>query len=270
MTVVGIHRYPLKSAAAEAPATAVVGDHGLDGDRTWVCQDADHTIGSAKQPRLWSGLLDVTAVYDPAEDRVLVAAPGAPGAPAGSPEADAAVSARLGRPVRLTRTAPPQMKRHHWWPDEPGMIPEWAAGAEPGGDAVIDVGTAGGRFFDFGAVHIVTTGALDRLSAEHGSAVDPIRFRPNLILDLLADPRPGQRIAIGSDVVLEVLVPTPRCVIPSLAHGRSPADRALLKTLAGHHRIDVPGFGRATCFGCYADVVATGTVATGDRVEVIT
>ncbi len=150
------------------------------------------------------------------------------------------------------------------------MIPEWASDAEPGGEAVVNVrsGAADGRFFDFGPVHLVTSGAIDRLSAEHGSDVDPIRFRPNLILDLPADPEPGQRIALGTDVILEVSVPTPRCVIPSIAHGRAPADRALLKTLAQHHRIDVPGFGRATCFGFYADVLAVGAVKTGDPVQV--
>lgn len=148
------------------------------------------------------------------------------------------------------------------------MIPEWAVDAEPGGDTVFDVRAADGRFFDFGAVHLVTTGALERLSAEHGSGVDATRFRPNLILDLPTDPEPGWRIALGPEAVLEVTVPTPRCVIPSLAHGRTPADRALLKTLAQHHRIEVRGFGRATCFGFYADVVAVGAVKTGDRVTI--
>jgi uncharacterized protein YcbX len=271
--VIGIRRYPLKSAAPEHPAEAVIGEHGLDGDRTWVCVDADGTIGSAKQPRLWSGLLDVTVEYEPAQgdsvSRTTITVPGGEPVEAGTPEADAAVSDRLGRPVRVTRTAPTQLKRHHWWPDEPGMIPEWAAGAEPGGDDLVDARPSDdGRFFDFGALHLVTSGALERLSAEHGEAVDPTRFRPNLILDLPADPEPGQRIAIGADVVLEVLVPTPRCVIPSLAHRGTTADRALLKTLAGHHRIDVPGFGRATCFGFYAAVAATGTVKTGDEVRV--
>lgn len=271
--VAGIRRYPLKSAAAEHLDEAEVGKHGLDGDRTWVCLDADDTIGSAKQPRLWAGLLDVTAAYQPAQDdspeRVVVTAPNGAGGTAGGPEADAAVSDWLGRPVRLTRTAPQQLKRHHWWPDEPGMIPEWAADAEPGGDALVAArhDAAGGRFFDFGALHLVTTGAIRELSAEHGADVDPIRFRPNLILDLPADPEPGRRIAIGDEVVLEVLVPTPRCVIPSIAHGPNPNDPGLLKTLAKHHRVDVPGFGRATCFGFYADVVAAGTVRTGDRVE---
>ncbi|WP_197717220.1 MOSC domain-containing protein [Glycomyces terrestris] len=270
-TLAAIRRHPLKSAAAEHLTETAIGTRGLDGDRTWACFDADGTIGTGKQPRLWGALLDVTAVYlaGQGESEVQLTVPGGAPVTAGTPEADAALSAWLGRPVRLTRTAPAQVKRHHWWPDEPGMIPEWAADAEPGGEDVQPVrGAADGRFFDFGPLHLVTTGALARLAAEHGAAVDPSRFRPNLILDLPADPAPGQRITIGDDVVLEAALPTPRCIIPSIAHGPdAPADPGLLKTLAANHRIDVPGYGRATCFGFYADVIATGTVRTGDRVE---
>lgn len=264
--VVAIHRYPLKSAAAEDLDETIIGKHGLEGDRTWTCLDADGTIGSAKQPRLWASLLEVETTYT--SNRVTVQVPNREPLAAGSREADEALSTWLGRSVQLTRGAPQQLRRHHWWPDEPGMIPEWAADAEPGEDAVVDVRAVDGRFFDFGAVHLVTTGALEQLSSEHGQKVDPIRFRPNLILDLPGDPEPGQHIELGPDTVLQVVVPTPRCVIPSLAHGRNPADRALLKTLAGHHRRDVPGFGRATCFGFYAEVLAEGTVKTGDRIQV--
>lgn len=267
-SVFGIRRHPLKSAAAEHLDESTVGRRGLDGDRIWTCLDADDTIGSAKQPRLWGTLLEVEAVYDTG-DKVAITVPGGTPAAAGSPEADAALTAWLGRPVRLTRTAPRRLRRHQWWPDEPGMIPEWAADAQPDSDTIVDVRATDGRFFDFGAVHLVTTGALDRLSAEHGSEVDPARFRPNLILDLPTDPEPGRQIMIGADTILRVTVPTPRCVIPSLAHGRASADRGLLKTLAGHHRIDVPGFGRATCFGCYAEVEAVGDIKTGDRVQIV-
>lgn len=59
--VVGIRRHPLKSAAAEHLDEAVIGKRGLEGDRTWTCLDADGTIGSAKQPRLWKTLLEVNA-----------------------------------------------------------------------------------------------------------------------------------------------------------------------------------------------------------------
>ncbi|GAA2269250.1 MOSC domain-containing protein [Glycomyces scopariae] len=269
-TLAGIRRHPLKSAAAEHLTATAIGKRGLDGDRTWACFDADGTIGTGKQPRLWGALLDVTAHFAADRDEVELTVPGGAPVTAGTPEADAAVSAWLGRPIRITRTAPQQVKRHHWWPDEPGMIPEWATDAEPGGEDLQQVGgAADGRFFDFGPLHLVTTGAMDALSAEHGDTVDPVRFRPNLILDLPADPRQGQRIAIGDEVVLEATLPTPRCIIPSIAHGPgAPADKGLLKTLAANHRIEVPGLGKATCFGFYADVLSEGTVREGDRVVV--
>ncbi|WP_106399700.1 MOSC domain-containing protein [Actinocorallia populi] len=269
--VLDIRRYPLKSAGAERLREVELGEHGLAGDRTWVCLDADGTVGSAKQPRLWAGLLTVGARQEAASGRVVIAVPGGTPAFAGSPEADAAVTAFLGRPVRLSRTAPPGASRRHRWPDEPGMIPEWAAGAEPGGEETVALrdGSGDGRFHDFGALHIVTTGTLARLRSEHGAEIDTSRFRPNLVIDLDEDPEPGQRISLGPEAVVEVTVPTPRCVVPSLSHGPVPEDRALMRTLARHHRTEVPGFGRAACFGCYAEVVRPGRIEIDDPVMVL-
>lgn len=268
--VLDIRRHPLKSAAVEHLDQARLGEHGLDGDRTWVCVDQDGTIGSAKQPRLWGRLLEIEARIEAGADAPTLTVPGEKPVLAGTPEADAAVSALLGRPVRVSRTAPPQATRHHWWPSEPGMIPEWAK-VEPGSEATIDFrdSSADGRFYDFGTVHLVTSGALARLGEEHGGPVDPSRFRPNLVVDLDADPEPGTRLRLGPDAEVEVRLPTPRCVIPSLAHGPDGADRTILTTLARHHRIEVPGLGKATCFGFYADVIATGTLTVGDAVAVV-
>ncbi len=64
----------------------------------------------------------------------------------------------------------------------------------------------GGRFADFGAVHLVTTGALARLAQQAGRAsVDASQFRPNLVLDAPQDPEPGQELRIG-DVILRVVL----------------------------------------------------------------
>lgn len=38
--------------------------------------------------------------------------------------------------------------------------------------------------------------------------------------------------------------------------------------LAAHHRIDVSAFGRATCFGFCAEVLAAGPVKVGDDVRI--
>nr|BFF22525.1 hypothetical protein GCM10025732_04900 [Glycomyces mayteni] len=98
--VKGIRRHPLKSAAAEHVEAARIGKHGLDGDRTWVCVDADGTIGSAKQPRLWGALLDVDAAYDPDGDGVLVTAPNGLSGAAGTPRPTPRSPSGSGAPSR--------------------------------------------------------------------------------------------------------------------------------------------------------------------------
>jgi len=262
----GVHRYPLKSAAGERPDRCTVDVDGLTGDRTWACVDADGVVASAKQPRYWSRLLEVAARWRVEPDRVDVTVPGHATLPAGTPEADEALSRLLGRPVRLARTGGQRRQLHRRWPTEPGMIPGWAADARPGVDTVTDFGAGrpDGRFHDLAPVHLVTTQALAELSAQHGTTVAETRWRPNLVLDLPGDLTAGRRIRIGADVVLELTLPTPRCVVPSLAQGPVPADRTLLRTLAARHRRQVGSFGTAACFGWYAEVLQPGVVAVGD------
>lgn len=265
-------RYPLKSARGERLHSVDVEPAGLHGDRAWACIDAaDGTVGSAKHPQRWGRLLDVSAtVRTPGEGD---AAPnvwievGGAALPAGSWRADAALSDHLGRRVHLTREVPENARLHRRLPDEPDMVPEWMAAA-PGEELVTRIAGAnpGGRFVDFGAVHLVTTGALADLADRLGRpSVPPTRFRPNLVIDAAADPEPGTQLRIG-DVVLRVLMPTPRCAVPGLDHGEAPTDRPLLTTLARHYRTQVPGRGRAACFGVYAEILQPGQVDVGQRV----
>ena len=62
---------------------------------------------------------------------------------------------------------------------------------------------------------------------------------------------------------LRVLVPTPRCVVPSLGHGGGAGDTGLLRTLARHYRMPVGDFGTAACFGWYAAVEQPGRIEAG-------
>src|SRR5688500_15437514 len=103
-TLVALRRYPLKSALGESPATAELEPGGLAGDRAWACvDDEDGSIGSAKHPRRWGRLLEVgTSTHD---DGLTVHIDGV-ALRAGSEAADAALTGLVGRPVRLTRTAP--------------------------------------------------------------------------------------------------------------------------------------------------------------------
>jgi uncharacterized protein len=265
-----IWRYPLKSAQGESLTQVFFGSDGPAGDRSWACVSADGVTVSAKNPRRWGRMLYVVATLITTADgeETVVRVPGGEPLRAGTSEADEALSRWLGAAVRLTREVPREPRLHRLWPKEPGMIPEWASNAEAGEEEITEIGgaTQGGRFVDFGAVHLVTTGALDALKYE-GAPADVRRLRPNLVLSLDREPVPGDRLQVGRDVTLRVLVPTPRCAIPAAAQpGLKPAPEVL--RAIGRRRVDIPGFGRAACFGTYAQVLSAGDVAVGDQANI--
>ncbi len=169
-TVVALARYPLKSAGGER-LDAVDLDHtGLPGDRAWACLDPDDgTIGSAKHPARWGRLLEVRATTAADWRTVEVRVAGRVHV-AGTPEADEALSDHLGRGVHLSDRPPADARLHRRLPDSAGLVPEWLDDVGPGGEAVTSMSGAGrvGRFVDFGAVHLVTTGSLARLGRQLG------------------------------------------------------------------------------------------------------
>jgi len=181
--VVAVLRYPLKSAQGEQLHSVQVQPDGLRSDRSWACLDlVDGTVGSAKHPGRWGRLLQVSAVVDPTDgrDEVIVGVHGRR-AVTGSRQADELLSEHLQRPVRLTQHVPDQARLHRHLPDDPGLVPQWMRDAAAGQEMVTEVPGArpGGRFVDFGTVHLVTTGALDGLARQLGrSTVDAACFRP--------------------------------------------------------------------------------------------
>jgi uncharacterized protein YcbX len=76
----------------------------------------------------------------------------------------------------------------------------------------------------------------------------------------------GRTLAIGG-ARLRVIVVTPRCVIPTLAHGALAADPPLLRAIARAHTREVLGQAQP-CAGAYAIVEQPGAVAAGDEVRV--
>lgn len=267
-TVLGCLRYPVKSAAREAVDRLTVTREGVLGDRRWAVLDTDGMVVSAKHPARGGRLLQVRARHEDATGEVTVHVPGRQGFAASASEAGDALSEWLGRPVTLTDQVPDGLSLHRLWPKEAGMLPEWA-GARPGQHAVTEVaGARLGRFVDYGPVHVVTSGALEKLAGQGSTAAEPLRFRPNLVLDLPEDPEPGQTLHIG-EVTLRIDLPTPRCIVPSLSQvGVDDPDVGLLGVLARHHRRTVPGRGKAAVFGCYASVEEPGHIAVGADVRV--
>jgi uncharacterized protein len=115
------------------------------------------------------------------------------------------------------------------------------------------------------ALHVVTTTSLRSLSrALPDSAIDATRFRPNLVLDGVADELGtgypehgwiGRRMAIGA-LRLRFTETCDRCAATTKETPTVPHDRAVLRWLARE-------VGNA--FGVYAAVEAPGHVRVGDE-----
>jgi uncharacterized protein YcbX len=226
----------------EELSTAEVTQRGITGDRTHALTDAETgKICSAKNPRLWASLLTMK------------------GADALN-ATDERLSLATGRPVRLVSRAPEGATLDRARPDE---ILARGLEAEVGFDVSR---VAPGTFFDFAPLHIVTS-----VTVEHLKIKDIIRYRPNLLLDLDLDETrlTGQVLRIGESLTVRVIVPTPRCAIPTLAHGDLPRDLDALRVPSLHNRLPVLDFGMLACVGVYAEVLRPGPVRVGDAVRMV-
>jgi uncharacterized protein YcbX len=262
--VVTIRRHPIKSMAGEELEATEVTGRGLRGDRAYALVDAETgKVASAKDPRRWTGLLDFRSAYvEPPRD----AGPPPParvtlpdGATLTTDDADveARLSAAVGRPVRLARSAVEGASAVGYWPDH-----DWLAHRDESFDVPIPEGT----FFDCAMVHLVTTATLDRLRAlAPASRFDVRRFRPNFVIEptdgadgFVENRWIGQTLRIG-DALLQVDGPCPRCVMTTLSQGDLPKDPGVLRTIVQQNGGNV---------GVYATVVRAGRVRLGDAVAV--
>jgi len=270
-SVAALRRHPVKSMLGEELDEAQVGPRGIHGDRGLALVDlASGQVASAKEPRLWKGLLACAA--SGAGDDVVLVLPGGARLRASDPEAGARLSELLGRRVALRDTPPPAPELQRAVPEE--VLREGVDATVPAVTLEMGQAAPAGTFFDFAPLHLLTRATLDAIGALHPrGAVDPARYRPNLVLDLPDAPGfaenawTGRTLELGSQVVLEVIVPTPRCAIPTLAHGSGPRDPDALRVLSSHNVVDIENVGRAACAGAYARVVRPGRVRRGDAVR---
>jgi uncharacterized protein len=267
-TIAALWRYPVKSLLGEQIPVAEVTDRGLAGDRGFALLNGETgKIASAKVPRLWRELLRYGAALTPAGPRLT--------APDGTevPDADA-LSTLLGRPVALTDVAPADGTLDRSRPEE---VLEAGVAAEVTAD-VVGFGSAAppGTFFDFAPVHLITTATLARIAAlSPRDTTEAERFRPNLLIDtgdvegFVENDWYGRDLRIGDEVVLHVMALTPRCAVPTLAHGPLPRDLDALRVPARHNRVAaLPDRAPEPCAGAYAQVVRGGRIREGDRVRV--
>ncbi|MFF8874600.1 MOSC domain-containing protein [Streptomyces massasporeus] len=273
-TVTALYRYPVKSMLGEPLVSVAVNHTGLSGDRTHAVLDETGAIGSAKHPRKWGPLLSCRSRVAE-DDTVEVELPDGTVFTAGDPDLDARLSKLLDRQVCVSASAPDHSRLERAVPAYEGGVPDAvraSASVDGTGEKITAGKVAAGTFFDFGRIHLVTTSSLPTLRSVHPAGdFDPRRFRPNLLVDtgelpaFAEDGWQGRRLRVG-EALFGVLVPTPRCVVPTLRHDELKADPGIMRAIAHEHRVPVYDLGRPACFGVYLDVLEPGTVRLGDTV----
>ena len=260
-----LHRYPVKSMMGEALNAAQVTERGLFGDRAYaLCDTETGKVVSAKNPRKWPNLFYYYAAYTSppavgsAVPPVRVMLPDGAFTVSTNSDFAPALSAKLGRSVKLLTSSPQHAQLEEYWPDMEGLANR---------DIVTDEAMPEGTFFDLAPLHVLTTGTIDLLQELNPhSRFEPRRFRPNLVIE--TGDRKGfvendwidKVIAIGSEVRIHVTGPCPRCVMTTLAQADLPKDPEILKTAARHNQIKV---------GAYASVVQAGTIRIGHTITVL-
>lgn len=269
-----VWRYPVKSMQGECLDGAVLDEAGVAGDRGWAVRDlATGNVASAKDSQRFGALLTCAATTDPSGVTPTVTVPGDCARTAGDAELDAELGALLGRSVELA--AADRCERRIARTDPADAAEFDGVRLSDRVDFEIGGGVAGApRLVDFAAVHLVARATLDHLAdvvGGDGAAVE--RFRPNLVIDVDVAPFGenawvGRTLTIG-DAALTVVLPTPRCVVPTLELPGHTASPATMRALAARNRVDVPDFGPKPCFGVYAAVERPATVRRGDPVALL-
>ncbi len=290
--VSALWRYPVKSLGGEQLERVDIGPRGLHGDRLWAVRDLERDV-TATARRL-PALLGATARY--AHPVAPDAGPGnAPEVeitfPDGSvcsssdPDVHKKLSDLADHDVRLTALPPADDTSLHKLSRDERENMSIAALRKDFGVTddekfpdmsmfrVTDLATLGkystppGMFVDLAPVHVMTRTSLATIAAELGgdpdaTRVDVRRFRPNILLALHnpEDGLPesqwtGGRLSLGG-AVLEVTMPTIRCVVPSRAQPGFDVDRRITRAVASRAN---------RCLGSYCWVATGGTVGVGDE-----
>jgi len=286
-SVAELWRFPVKSMLGEQLDSVELTDTGIAGDRAYGIVDlATGKIASAKHPRLWPDLPRCRATF------LAPPVPGRPAPPArielgdgtvvhtDAADVDAVLSDYFGRQVALTSAAPADYTIAEYHPDIEHLNP---AGDR---DTVVDqrLGSAffaalglpsvvpEGALVDLFPLSVLTTSSLRRFAElTPDSDWDVRRFRMNVIIDSGADGLAengwvGSALTFDGGPSLVAAIPTPRCVMTSLAQEELPHDPAMLRSIARHNRLDVAGAGRYPCLGVYAVPARPGAVHVGDPV----
>jgi uncharacterized protein YcbX len=259
----------------EDVTASTVSHHGLAGDRRLaVVSRTTGKIASAKLPRLWRDLLTLSACADDSggDGAVRITLPGGKAIWSTDADVDAVLSELLNEPVTLTATPPPDAILDRAVPE--AVLRDGVHAQVPAELMELGGGGPPGTFVDFAPVHLLTTSTLDQIAElSPYRRAHPERYRPNIIIrttgpGFTENDWLGGTLRIGDELVLGVIARTPRCAIPTLAHGDLPRDAEALRVLARHNRVQpLESADPEPCAGVYAEVLAPGRIRAGDPVR---
>lgn len=268
-TVQALWRYPVKSMLGDSPGQLDVDPRGIRGDRAYALWDhASGRVASAKNPRLWQGLLGYRARFreEPTPEAPLppvLIGPreddGSAGICSGEDDVDAFLSELFGRRLSLLDSPPEGASLDQYWPPVEGRAFQDVTNA-------LELPT--GTFFDACPIHAITTATLEQLrqlEPELDFAVE--RFRPNLLIatppestGFVEEGWSGACLQIGEQLVLRIDGGCPRCVVTTLAQGALEENLEILRATARHNGVVA---------GIRLSVVSPGPVAVGDPVRLL-
>ena len=265
MRVASLHRYPVKSMLGETVRELFVDDEGASGDRRLALIDeATGRVASAKQARLWRGLLKCSAIVD--GGRVRISLPDGTNVDADEDGIDDVLSRLLARPVHLIDRRPQGAEVER---ADPEQVLHFGVDADVDAPLLeLAQATPGDSFVDFAPLHAITTATLERIG------VEAERYRPNLVITTppgypaySENEWTGRTLVVGN-VRLSALGPTPRCVVPTLEHGQLDRAPQALRTPATENRVESFDFGTLPCAGAYLAVIGEGAIHTGASISI--
>jgi MOSC domain-containing protein len=232
-----IVRYPVKSMAGIVTDSAMLGWHGLDGDRRLAFRrtgddDGFPWLSASKLPEL---LMYQPLALDYGSGEPLpthVRTPSGVELEIRSPELSAEITERFGKPVEL-------MQLKH-------------------------------GIFDAATISVISLATINGIGREAGLDLDRRRFRANIVVETERDERfledawIGRTLMFGdSDATgpaVHVTLPDVRCVMINLDPDTAAKDARVMKTVARLNQNNA---------GVYATVVRTGVISVGNQVSLV-
>jgi MOSC domain-containing protein len=222
MRVVQMWRFPVKSMGGEPLRSVELGAGGMPFDRRYAVMDSDPArAGKPLTARIDKRLLGYAALVR--GSTIFVRTPDGGEHDVDSPAWLEQLARDIDRPVTLQ------------------SFPE--------------------AIHDDSDILVLNAASLRAISEEYGTFVNPLRFRPNFVVDGPDLPAYaegawlGREVSVG-DVVLHVHKPDQRCVVTTIDPETLVSDPSFLRLIVKEH---------AGCFGMYCSVVRSGSVALGDE-----